>query len=312
MAALVERKKRLRVTIAHRLARRLVARRQALQQRSDGAVSNAGATASWDAYEAWRYDVLCDQFTRHFGPESAKGKCVLDFGCGDGALCMILMDAGAEIVHGTDIDERSLRQFAARLARRTGKLPTFSRSPNPALIDQPTQRYDAVFCMDTVEHIINYRSIIHEWHRVLRPGGSVYIAWQPYWHPYGHHAYDWVPIPWAHVFLRDDELNEVCARIVEWPAFDAPVWDRDADGGKVNRFRVPSNEEFLNKLTVREFESLCKAAGFALHRREFQPFNYPQPLKAISALLTKVPVARDFFMAYAVYELVRPTSRQTL
>ena len=52
---------------------------------------------------------------------------------------------------------------------------------------------------------------------------------------------------------------------------------------------MPEAGNFLNKLTVREFERVCSDAGFEFARREFHPFSMPQPLKAISALGTKLP-----------------------
>jgi SAM-dependent methyltransferase len=300
----------LRVNLAYRLARHLVARRQARTgSHNPSAAWHPAVTKDWRAYADWRYATLRRQFDRYFGADTVKGKDALDFGCGDGALSTVLMDAGAARVHGIDLDERSLAQFAERLTRYTGeRRPTFSRNTTATKISEPDQTFDAIYCLDVVEHIMDYRPIIHEWFRVLRPGGSVYIWWQPYWHPFGHHAYDWVPIPWVHALLSDGEINEVCARIVDWPGFDAPVWDLNPDGTRKNRFRAAgAGSNFLNKLTVHEFERHCGEAGFTLQRREFHPFTLPQPAKAISGLLTNVPLARDFFMACAVYQLARPS-----
>lgn len=299
----------LRVSLVARLARRLVARRQA-RQAGHSEISadwHPAVSKDWHAYGDWRDKSLRRQFETYFGVQSAAGKVVLDFGCGDGALCTILTDAGARKVHGIDIDERSLTRFAERLGRYTGeRRPTFSRSTFPSRIDEPDHTFDAIYCLDALEHIMDYHAIIKEWHRVLRPGGSVYIWWQPYWHPFGHHAHYWVPIPWIHAFLSDAEITEVCARVVDWPGFDAPIWDRNPDGSRKNRFRVAgAGEGFLNKLTVREFERQCGVAGFTLGRREFYSFRTPQPAKAISGFMTKIPIARDFFMACGVYELVR-------
>ena len=308
MAALRAQKSRLSVNVTYWAARRLVASRQARQtpKKVIDAEWHADVSADRDAYADWRYRTLHHQFTQYFGAESAKGKVALDFGCGDGALCIALMDARAERVHGVDLAERSLAQFAKRLSGYTGeRRPTFSRSTSPVTIDEPDETYDAIYCLDTLEHVIDYRAIILEWHRILRPAGCVYIWWQPYWHPFGHHRYDWMPIPWAHAFLTEQEMDDVCAKIVDWPDFNAPIWDRNPDGTRKNRFRVPGAGNFLNKLTTLQFERTCRDVGFLLKRREFYPFTWPQPAKAISALMTKVPIARDFFMACAVYQLMR-------
>ena len=292
----------LRVDLACAIARRIIVRRQGKQR-----LDRSAAVTSWQAYGAWRYEGLRAQYHQFFDG-SARDRDVLDFGCGDGTLCFVLLDAGAKSAHGIDMDERSLARFAERLANHSGgRKPTFGRSTVPSSIDLPDQSFDAIYCLDVLEHIMDYGPIINEWYRVLRPGGSIYIWWQTYWHPFGHHAYDWVPIPWAHVFLNEDEMTEVCARIVDWDGFHASIWDRNPDGTKKNRFRVsPSGGQgFLNKLTVEKFERCCNEAGLSLARRDFVPFQR-QPAKALSRVLTRIPRVRDYFTACAIYELRRP------
>ena len=98
--------------------------------------------------------------------------------------------------------------------------------------------------------------------------------------------------------------------LVDWPDFKPSMRDLNPDGSRKNRFRVPdAGKDYLNELTVREFERVCSDAGFELARREFHPFSMPQPLKAISTLGTKLPGARDFLSACAIYEL-RAVSRR--
>lgn len=293
----------IRTNVAYRVAKQLVDRRQA----KHGAIATS---ETWKAYGNWREERLRELLIIGFGADVANGKRVLDFGCGDGALSTVLMDFGADAVHGVDLSQACLDRFADRLKAYAGpRAPTFSLATSPKRIDKPSQHYDAIFCFDVLEHVMDYRENIAEWFRVLKPGGSVYIWWQPYWHPYGHHAHDWVPIPWIHVVLNDDEIGEVCARIVDWEGFKPSVWDRHPNGSKRNRFREPGagGDDFLNKLTVREFERLCCEAGFEFARRDFRPFTLPQPFNAISAVLTKMPLLRDYFTSFVVYELRRPT-----
>jgi ubiquinone/menaquinone biosynthesis C-methylase UbiE len=291
-------KPRARVTFSTNLARWLLSRKQARD--------TAAVATDWTTYGEWRDYALHDQFTEFFGVGSAHDKDVLDFGCGDGQLCIQLARVGARSVHGVDISEPGLKRFDERLRAYTGRVrPTYTLSREPRVIDAADQSFDAIYCLDALEHIMDYEAIIHEWHRVLRPGGSVYIWWQPYWHPYGHHAQYWAPtIPWLHVLLTHDEINRVCEAIVDWPDFNAPVWDRNVDGTKKNRFRgLNGNAGFLNELTVGEFEHRCAEAKLHIVRREFRPFNVPQPLKLVSTILSRVPMLQDYFIACAVYRL---------
>ena len=229
----------IKVLLAYQVARRLVARRQ-----KRTGINNATA-ADWKTYFDWRYKSLKAQFTQNFGAGSVAGKDVLDFGCGDGSLSIILADIGARSVHGIDLDERGLAKFSERLKQYTGECRlTCSRSSSGKKIDLPDQSVDCIFCFDVMEHVIDYREIIFEWRRVLRPGGKVYIWWQPYWHPFGHHLHDWIPIPWVHTLLNEEEMDEVCARVVDWPEFKPSVWDQNPDGSRKNRFRGGQKASF--------------------------------------------------------------------
>jgi SAM-dependent methyltransferase len=290
-------KARARVAIATHFARWLLTQKQAR-------IISAVAT-DWNTYGSWRDQKLQEQCTAFFGAESARGKDVLDFGCGDGQLCIVLANMGARSVHGVDISEPGLKRFEERLRAYGGNVrPTYSLSRNAAAIEAADESFDAIYCLDALEHIMDYEPIIHEWQRVLRPSGHVYICWQPYWHPYGHHAQYWAPIPWLHVLLTHDEINRVCEAIVDWQDFNAPIWDRNADGTKKNRFRdLNGNAGFLNELTIGEFERICAQAKLRIVRRQLRPFTVPQPLRLVSSTLSRVPPLQDYFTACAVYQL---------
>ena len=120
----------LRVDLTYRIARRLIAARQARQG------ANNAEAVDWQTYYDWRYRSLKRQFNENFSIEAIIGKDILDFGCGDGSLSIVLMDAGAKSVHGVDLDERGLEKFRERLKRYAGtRQPTFSHSSSGKKID---------------------------------------------------------------------------------------------------------------------------------------------------------------------------------
>ena len=136
------------------------------------------------------------------------------------------------------------------------------RSLGPMQIDLPAASFDVIFCFDVLEHIMDYRDIVPEWHRVVRPRRQRADSLAAVLAPVRPPRERLVPIPWAHVLLNGRELREVCARIVDWPEFQESVWDRNADGSRRNRFREQdAGEDFLNKLTVREFEGVWQGGG---------------------------------------------------
>src|SRR3954453_20176716 len=84
----------IKVSLAFHVARRLVGRRVA----QTGV--NKAESVDWRAYYDWRSRALEAGFRQTFDPATAAGKDVLDFGCGDGSLSIVLADIGARSVHG--------------------------------------------------------------------------------------------------------------------------------------------------------------------------------------------------------------------
>ena len=107
-----------------------------------------------------------------------------------------------------------------------------------------------------------------------------------------------------HALLPDRSIIEACARVYDMPDFKPRVWDLDETGRKKpNKWRDMRELPTLNKLTIGRFEKTAKQAGFALRRREFRPMSGPRSVTAISAALTRLPIAREFFTACTIYEL---------
>ena len=100
----------LKVDLTYQIARRLIAARQARQG------ANNAEAVDWQTYYDWRYRSLKRQLNENFSVEAIIGKDILDFGCGDGFLSIVLMDAGAKsVVDIVDLDERGLEKFRERL-----------------------------------------------------------------------------------------------------------------------------------------------------------------------------------------------------
>lgn len=273
---------------------------------ASGAAASADAAAdisrdSTDDYASWRESAQERMFFADFDDEDFSGRDVLDFGCGVGTLTYQLAMHGARSVVGVDLNEASLEK--ARRRRRDEPVE-FRLSTDDRAIDIADESVDVVACFDVMEHIMAYAPIIREWHRILRPSGRVLVHWQPYFHPYGHHMQDYLPVPWVHLLLSGERRRELCARVVDLPEFDAPWWDRDGDGNRINRFRVaPDGPGFLNRLSMRRFERICARAGFRLARRTLKPFSGSPAVVTVSRALTRVPVLREGFTAHAVYVL---------
>jgi len=255
-------------------------------------------------YATWRYASLQRQFTMYFNPSQVRGKRVIDLGCGSGDLARFVFELGAGSVTGVDLSETFVefaRQAAA--AHNLGERVTFVVG-RPDSIPVDRESADVVLCFDVMEHVLDYESIIGEWHRVLIPGGKVLIWWSVWMHPYGHHCYPLVNVPWAHLFLSDAALLRICARTYDLSEYRASFWHLDDNGRKKsNPYRNDDTlEDYLNKLTTWRFERVCWRARLRVTRKEIVPFSGNRA-KALKKFLASIPFLSDAFCACVIYEL---------
>lgn len=231
---------------------------------------------------------------------------VLDFGCGGGALLALLAPLGPRSLTGIDVDPHSVAMARTRLdALQLHDAPRLLVAGDPGRIDLPDHSMDAIFCFDTVEHVLDYERIIREWRRVLRRDGRIFIWWCPWFHPYGHHVESLIPLPWAHVVFAEPVLTATCARIYDLPEFRPRAWDVDEAGNrKPNKWRTLTALPGLNRLTMRRFERACAAAGLCVVKRRVTGFR-GSPAARLTQPLTRVPMLGEFFTAHVTYELGR-------
>lgn len=99
---------------------------------------------------------------------------ILDVGCGGGILSEALTQAGA-IVTGIDLSLPSLE--AARQHARAGDLDIEYRaiSAEQLAAEQP-QSFDAVTCLEMLEHVPEPAKVIAACARAVKPGGRVFFS----------------------------------------------------------------------------------------------------------------------------------------
>ena len=134
------------------------------------------------------------------GPEvwqRARGKVVVDFGCGEGEEAVELAEHGAAHVIGIDIREKWLEHAQALAnARDVADRCTF------------VQRWtggataDVIVSLDSFEHFEDPAEILRIMDSMLAPTGRVLAAFGPTWyHPYGGHLFS--VFPWAHLLFSE-------------------------------------------------------------------------------------------------------------
>ena len=96
------------------------------------------------------------------------GKAVLDLGCAGGFMAEALVARGAQVT-GIDPADQAIEAARAHAAAE-GHAITYDIGVGEALPYQPAT-FDAVVCVDVLEHVQDLPAVLAEAARVLRPGG---------------------------------------------------------------------------------------------------------------------------------------------
>jgi SAM-dependent methyltransferase len=186
-----------------------------------------------------------------FGPgvwPAIEGRVVMDFGCGAGTEVVEAAQHGAAHVVGMDIREESLA-VARRTAREAGVEDRCS------FTTQPAEPVDVIFSIDGFEHYADPALVLRTMARLLRPQGSVWIAFGPTWlHPLGGHLFS--IFPWSHLIFTEKAL-------IRWRS------DFKSDGAR--RFGEVAGG--LNQMTIRRFQRLVQESPFEMGSFETVPIR---------------------------------------
>jgi 2-polyprenyl-6-hydroxyphenyl methylase/3-demethylubiquinone-9 3-methyltransferase len=103
-----------------------------------------------------------------------KGKKILDIGCGGGILSEALAKSGAEVT-AIDLAENALD--TAKAHARISKLQIGYRliSAEDLALEQPS-KYDAITCMELLEHVPNPECTVKACATLLKTGGYCFFA----------------------------------------------------------------------------------------------------------------------------------------
>jgi SAM-dependent methyltransferase len=111
-----------------------------------------------------------------------QGLRVLDAGCGSGVYAEWLLDHGAEVV-GIDASPNMVR-FARQ--RTQGRADIRLANLAEPLVDMAPASFDLVVCPLVLEYVRDWRAVLAEFHRVLRPDGRLIVSVT---HPLADFAY---------------------------------------------------------------------------------------------------------------------------
>jgi len=119
-----------------------------------------------------------------------KDKTILDAGCGTGIFSIIFANNGAKKVTGIDISEGSLGT-ARHLKKKFNLDNTEFRKEDMLILPFSDEKFDIVWAWGTVHHTTDPLGAIEELMRVLKKGGSLFLA-----------VYKRTKATWIHELIR--------------------------------------------------------------------------------------------------------------
>ncbi len=117
-------------------------------------------------------------------------KTILDAGCGTGIFSIIFANNGAKKVTGIDISEGSL-ETAQHLKKKFNLDNIEFRKEDMLMLPFSDEQFDIVWAWGTVHHTTDPLGAIKELMRVLKKGGSLFLA-----------VYKRTKVTWIHELIR--------------------------------------------------------------------------------------------------------------
>ena len=103
-----------------------------------------------------------------------SGKRILDVGCGGGLLSEGMAVRGAEVT-GIDLSEKPLGVAKLHLLE-SGQKVNYRKISVERLAEEMPGAFDAVTCLEMLEHVPDPASIVSACARLVKPGGQVFFS----------------------------------------------------------------------------------------------------------------------------------------
>jgi SAM-dependent methyltransferase len=130
--------------------------------------------------------------------------------------------------------------------------------------------FDVITSYDVFEHVEDLEKVLDECMRILRPGGTLYAIFPPFYHPTGAHLDTWISrMPWSNVLFRCDTLVRAVNEILR----------ARRDNFSPIPMRPKDRLWALNGATIRSVKNLVAQKRFSAARLILYPLFSPKNSK---------------------------------
>ncbi len=117
-------------------------------------------------------DVWYDHILNIFGVQSLAGEAVADIGAGEGLLAKSILNQSPDIKSLICVDYHPMPQKVSSLLKNHPVTWTQKDLSQPWDLDQ---KFDRIFCIAVIEHVIDPQRLVQNLIRSVKPGGHIHI-----------------------------------------------------------------------------------------------------------------------------------------
>lgn len=270
------------------------------------AISDAAATRFRSEYDyaVWEYLRSAKVIEAVERAGTKVGGRVLDSGCGGGGTALSLGEESSLAI-GLDLDGRFFGSGTRLGAERGITRATFVQG-NGQSLPFVAGAFDLVLSHSVIEHVMDAGAYLSECHRVLRPGGVLYLSTAPFLSLAGAHLPRLlVPVPIHLLFGR-----RLAFRAFRFLARHAPWLLKERK--EANTFIALAAEgrekedDLHQRVTLRRLEDWIRAAGFRVVREERHVTGFFRALPAaLRRFLERTPFTQDVMTGHVQCVLVK-------